>query len=296
MSTVAFTQSDGNFIITDSVAGITYSSSRPLQFNASGGSVQVVSNNFSTIGTYLLANISSIGGAATSGTVAGAIIQLNALFSSTTAPIGVSTAELQTLGNTSLSSINSNMATAAKQDTGNASLASIASNTTTTTYHTYVASIRNLTFAATPTAVLEIIGSPTKKVKILEIEAWVTSSATATNIDVSIVRQSTLCTGGTSTTLTNVAFDSTAPASGATIKAYTANPTLGTAVGSVSIHNILVTLAASTTASPIAFTEEHSIETAPVINNNTESYILNFNSNVIAATRSADIYITYVEY
>ncbi len=109
MSTVAFTQSDGNFIITDSVAGITYSSNTPLQFNASGGSVQVVSNNFATIGTYLLANISSIGGAATAGTVAGAIIQLNALFTSTTSQTELATAIRQDTGNTTLSTISTRL-------------------------------------------------------------------------------------------------------------------------------------------------------------------------------------------
>lgn len=111
MSTVAFSQSDGNFVITDSVSGIVYSSSNPLQFTAVSTSIRVTSNNFATVGTYALANITSIGGAAPSGTVNGAITQLNALFTSTTSPTGVSTAELQVLGNASLSSIDSNTPT-----------------------------------------------------------------------------------------------------------------------------------------------------------------------------------------
>ena len=252
---VSFSQIGGYFVITDNVLGITYSGNTPLQFKKSGNSsIQVIASNLgysgnpSVIGSYLLSDITSIGGEPTESTLDLVILQLDGLLTN-----GV-------------------------------------------VYHTYVSSIRNLTFAANATAVLEIIGSPSKKVKIIELEAWVTSSATATNIDVSVIRQTSLCTGGTSTSLPKVAFDSAAPASTATVKAYTVNPTLGTAAGTVSIHNILVTLSASTVASPIAFEEEHSLDTALVLNNDTESYILSFNGNAVAATRSADIYITYVEY
>ena len=205
-------------------------------------------------------------------------------------PTGASTSALQTTGNTSLSSIDGKLPTAL------GSFGGLKVETQGNSYKKYIASIRNLNFAASATAILEIIGSSTKKIKIIEIEGWVSSTGAAIAIDISIIKQSTPCTGGTSTTLTPVAFDSAFPASTATVKAYTVNPTLGTSVGNIAINNILVTQPTSTTINPVAIEEEYDIDYAPTLNNASESIVISFNGNAIAATRSADFYIEYVEY
>lgn len=82
---VAFSLSGSSFVITDSVSGITYSSNNPLQFKIVGNTIQVVASNLggsgnpSVIGSYALADITTIGGNAVAGTLAGAIAQLNAI-------------------------------------------------------------------------------------------------------------------------------------------------------------------------------------------------------------------------
>lgn len=96
---------------------------------------------------------------------------------------------------------------------------------------TYSASQLLFTPAATPTDVFTITGSATKTVRITRIE--VTGLATtAGTVDVALVMRSTANTGGTSTgSPSAIPHDANSAAATATVLAYTANPTLGTAVG-----------------------------------------------------------------
>jgi hypothetical protein len=97
---------------------------------------------------------------------------------------------------------------------------------------TYSASITNLGVASTPTDIFTIIGSASKTVKVRKIVF--TASKTANAIfDVLIIKRSTANTGGTSTTPTLVPHVSTNSAATAVVRAYTANPTLGTAIGTL---------------------------------------------------------------
>lgn len=96
---------------------------------------------------------------------------------------------------------------------------------------TYSAGIDNLVPAATPTDIFTITGSATKTVRILRIEITATATASAA-ISLLLVKRSTANTVGTKTNPASIPHNSGSAAATATIAAYTANPTLGTIVGS----------------------------------------------------------------
>ena len=86
--------------------------------------------------------------------------------------------------------------------------------------------------AVAPTDIATITGSATKTVVIRRVHF--AAARTAANAQVvALIKRSTADTGGTSVAATVVPVDSTNPAGTATVLAYTANPTVGTAVGTV---------------------------------------------------------------
>lgn len=99
---------------------------------------------------------------------------------------------------------------------------------------TYVASATGYTAYATPTDMFTIYGSATKTIAIsgLVIEMGATAG---TLVSLYWIKRSTANTGGTSSALTPVPFDSADAAATATLKSYTAAPTLGTAAGTIAI-------------------------------------------------------------
>jgi len=105
-------------------------------------------------------------------------------------------------------------------------------NITQVSKNTYRASVLNLVVANNPTDIFTIIGSATKKVCVTKFAISGTKQQDDI-IDLVVLKRSTANTGGTSTVMTNVPNDSTNPAATAVVRAYTANPTLGTLVGNV---------------------------------------------------------------
>lgn len=97
---------------------------------------------------------------------------------------------------------------------------------------TYAASIRGLVAAALATDIFTITGAAGKVVRITRIIVGATRTANATS-DLLIIKRSTANTLGTSTVPTAVPYDSMSEAAAAVVRAYTANPTLGVAVGQV---------------------------------------------------------------
>lgn len=111
---------------------------------------------------------------------------------------------------------------------------------------TYSASFSALVPALLATDVVCIKGSGTKTVRVTRIEASGTSTASGAAVNLTLVKRSTADTGGTSSTLTNVPLDSTSAAATAVAVSYTANPTLGTTIGSVRAARLdFVTVGAS---------------------------------------------------
>jgi len=111
---------------------------------------------------------------------------------------------------------------------------------------TYSAAFIGLVPAATPTDVFTIIGSATKTIRITSIRVSVSTTAGSgilTNMN--LVKRSTADTGGTSSTATIVPHDSNNAAGTAVVRGYTANPTLGTAVGPIRAVRYAATNAAA---------------------------------------------------
>jgi|WetSurMetagenome_2_1015567.scaffolds.fasta_scaffold116165_3 hypothetical protein len=95
---------------------------------------------------------------------------------------------------------------------------------------TYSAACVNLNIVASGTDFFTITGSATKTIIVKRIR-FSSSSAQTVQSNIGLLKRSTSNSGGTATTLTNVPHDSTNPASAATVRSYTANPTLGTLAG-----------------------------------------------------------------
>lgn len=104
---------------------------------------------------------------------------------------------------------------------------------------TYSASIQNIIPVSTPTDLFTITGSATKTIRVLRI-AFSAVKTAASTMDVLLIKRSTANSGGTSSSIFGVPHDSNNNAATATVLAYSVNPTLGTAVGTVRGRKILV--------------------------------------------------------
>lgn len=151
-----------------------------------------------------------------------------------------------------------------------------------TTKSTYSASIRGVVTAATATDVLVIQGSSTKIIKIRFIGISGTQTGNAVT-PIIILKRSTLDTGGTSTTLINVAHDSNDTAATAIIKSYTANPTLGTLVGNVLQEQITFNNGLASGLEDKIEYEFGVFTKALTLRNANESIAINFNSTTVTA-------------
>lgn len=123
-------------------------------------------------------------------------------------------------------------------------------NTATTviplTQRTYEASVVALAPAASATDFLTITGVAGHIVRVTRAECTGTATAIGAANVVALVR-STANTGGTSTAPAAVPADSTDSAALASVKAYTANPTVGTSIGPVRASVMVLTPTATTT-------------------------------------------------
>ena len=99
---------------------------------------------------------------------------------------------------------------------------------------TYMAATGAFTPPATPTDLATIIGSATTVVKILKIVLCATQTTAGVNTYY-LKKYSSANTGGTSATPTIVPVDANNSAATAVVRNYTANPTLGTPIGSMDI-------------------------------------------------------------
>lgn len=107
---------------------------------------------------------------------------------------------------------------------------------------TYAAS-GTFTPAATPTDLLNIIGSNTKTIRVISIKFTTTNTAAGSQ-QFFLIKRSAANTGGTAVAATMIPQDSNDASATATVQHYTANPTgLGTAVGTISTIRV---------ASPVA--------------------------------------------
>lgn len=118
------------------------------------------------------------------------------------------------------------------------------------TVATYSASANFTVAALLATDIFTILGSGTKTIQVRRITVSGINTAN-TNALINIIKRSTADSGGTSTVLTNVPQDSNNAAATATVRSYTVNPTLGTAVGTVDSQYIFFPALASSNVSNV---------------------------------------------
>ncbi len=186
------------------------------------------------------------------------------------------------------------------QLTGNVSLASIDGKLSSTTGQpalnatglivrplpfeptTYSTSSGSFVVAATPTDVFTLIGSASKTIRINKIKVTgSTTSGSPVKITIQLIKRSTADTGGTSAILTSVPHDSTNAAATAVARSYTANPTLGTAVGTARAQ------ATSFQAAGLTEVIEWNFEQGGqhlVLRGVTESIAINFNGTTVTGS------------
>lgn len=116
---------------------------------------------------------------------------------------------------------------------------------------TYSAGITNLSIAAAPSDVFTITGSAGKTIRVNKIIASGIATSDA-NVLLQLIKRSSANSGGTSTTLTAVPHDVSNGVATATVRAYTANPTVGAVVGTLRTGRVAIGSASPSSASPTA--------------------------------------------
>lgn len=156
---------------------------------------------------------------------------------------------------------------------------------------TYSASFTGAITATSATDVFTMSGVTGKKIRIKSF--YISGEQTNSSVvRVNFIKRSSLNTAGTSTTQTNVAHSSDQAASSAVVKAYTANPTLGTAVGTFQTQLIRINLVGST-PSPIQFIPTESLKDYTLLSAS-EVFAVNFNSATLTGN-NVSINITWTE-
>lgn len=94
-----------------------------------------------------------------------------------------------------------------------------------------------ITTAATATDIFTIAGSGTKTIRVTYVSISLTGTI-STTLSISLIKRSAADTGGTSTAVTAVPHDSANAAATAAVLAYTANPAVGAAVGTMRVEKL----------------------------------------------------------
>jgi len=139
---------------------------------------------------------------------------------------------------------------------------------------------------ASATDWLSLIGVTGKKVQLRWLQIGGTAAA-ARSQPVALIRRSTLNTSGTSSSPTPVPIDSADGAAGATLKLWSANPTLGTSAGLVDGGSLALVVLASL-QDRLSFSYEQTTLKDPAVNNSNESLNVNFAQGTPVNTIATD--------
>ena len=162
-------------------------------------------------------------------------------------------------------------------------------------YNTYGATILALTPAASATDFFTVTGSAAHTIVIRNVSCVGVSTAAA-SIPVQLVLRSTANTGGTSTAPTMSPMDSSDPAATAVVAAYTANPTLGTLIGSVDVAMLSTGPATAAAGSPASFAwSPDDVREPPTLRGVTQVMALNANATSFAAGTSLVCRVIWTE-
>lgn len=140
-----------------------------------------------------------------------------------------------------------------------------------------------------------IRGSATKTIKVYKVVCS-GSGSTAQQATLSIIKRSTANTGGTAVTVTAAPFDSLHAAATAVVQRYTADPTEGTAVGTIAAQRKLFPLAGSGSVARESVEFDLSGDIAPVVLRGVnESLALNLSAGSGNFTPTISGYIMFSE-
>lgn len=157
----------------------------------------------------------------------------------------------------------------------------------------YSAAVTGLVGPTLTTDLFTISGSASKIIRVTRL-ALTASQTTAAQRDVLLIKRSAANTGGTSSTATGVAMDSTNSAATAVVRAYTANPTaLGAAVGTIRSRKVFI---AGTAANSDEMIQDFGIRgtQAVVLRSAAESLCVNLNG-VTSNGNSFDLSVEWTE-
>jgi len=142
----------------------------------------------------------------------------------------------------------------------------------------YSACVQNAAIVATPTDIFTLTGSASRTIRIVRFLLSGTQTTTLMR-DFFLVKRSAANTGGTSSAVTAVPNDSNNGAATATALSYTANPTLGTTVGTVRLYKYEIpTTTGANSQSPLEVKFGDTPEQAIVLRGTSQVLALNLNS------------------
>lgn len=161
------------------------------------------------------------------------------------------------------------------------------------TKSTFSAVALSLTPAASCTDLFTITGngSTTGRLHRMVITGFCTGGGSS--LDLVLVKRSSANSSGTSASVTAAPHDSNDSAAQCTLLSYSANPTLGTAVGSVRGEKI--NLGAAGAAGKVEWTFTDRNDQAGVIRGTSQVLALNLNGQTIPAGTSITVYAEFVE-
>lgn len=160
-------------------------------------------------------------------------------------------------------------------------------------FATYSASTLRLVTAALATDIFTITGSATKIIKIKKIRITATRSGNTTT-DIALIKRSTANTGGTSAVEASVPHDSASAAATAVVRSYTANPTVGTPVGTIRTQKQFINVIATRTSDVIEWNFGQDTSQPIVLRGVTQVLAINL-LGVTVTTPSFDIFVEYTE-
>jgi hypothetical protein len=160
---------------------------------------------------------------------------------------------------------------------------------------TYTVNYFGLVPVTGATDIFTITGSATKTIKIARVEFSMTIT-TATQLDVMFIKRSTADTAGTvvTTNQTITPHDSANAATTATFQAFTANPTLGSLVGSMGIVKYFAQGPAIASA---VYIKEYGVRPSqmPTLRGIAQVFAINLNGTALAGGQLVDLSIEYTE-
>ncbi len=148
--------------------------------------------------------------------------------------------------------------------------------------------------AASPTDIFKIAGSATKVIRITRISIGGIAT-TAGYLKIALVRRSTAGSGGTATNPAALKHDTSDAAASATLTLYTANPTVGTAVGTLHASRVFLPLVTATGSAPLVWDFTNRNEEAIVLRGTTDILAINGVADTVPAGGVLDIDVTWIE-